>query len=86
MTKDEFLEWALGRGFTAEGAISGIGNWAKGRGNSVGKGDVRYILGIYTYIKERRPMGKFTRWQRLYSRKYSDVSTDASGKLVPVLK
>ncbi len=82
MTKNEFIEWAKGRGFTPEGAISGIGNWTKGRGESLGKGDRRYVLQKTQYVKEMRPMGKFTRWQKVACVKYEEVCVGQDGKLV----
>jgi len=81
MNREQFKTWALGRGYTPDGATSGCGNWAKGRGDALGKGDTRYILAVNTFAKEVRPMGRFTKWQKVSVRKYAEMHIDADGKL-----
>jgi len=81
MTKDEFRAWAIERGFSPEGATSGQGSWSKGKGDSLGKGDSRYILRSSGYIRERRPLGRFSRWQRVSSHKYAEVERGPDGRL-----
>ena len=82
MTKDDFRAWLIRRGYTPEGAISNNGGcWAKGVGESYGKGHKRYIL-LKTLAKcEKRAPANYSRWEPAGNRIYKCVIVDENDKL-----